>query len=95
MAMKLYVGSLGKKLYVGNLDYGMTDKGLMKIFERHGTVKSAHVVLDSDTGRSRGFGFVEMKSDREAEAARAALSGQELGSRGTLANGVRTKPRSR
>src|SRR5207248_4070078 len=59
--------SMGRKLYVGNLSYGTTDSDLQRLFEAHGTVQSAQVVMDRDTGRSRGFGFVEMGSDRSEE----------------------------
>jgi RNA recognition motif-containing protein len=60
---------MGKKLYVGNLTYGVTDGTLATMFDAHGTVKSAQVITDRDTGRSKGFGFVEMGSDQEAQAA--------------------------
>src|SRR6202043_365707 len=65
---------MGKKLYVGNLTYGVTDSTLAQLFEAHGTVQSAQVIMDRDTGRSKGFGFVEMASDQEAQAAIAALN---------------------
>ena len=55
---------MGKKLYVGNLTYGVTDSSLQQLFAAHGTVQSAQVIMDRDTGRSKGFGFVEMASDR-------------------------------
>ena len=55
---------MGKKLYVGNLGYGVTDSDLTKMFESHGTVESAQVIMDRDTGRSKGFGFVEMKTEQ-------------------------------
>jgi len=67
---------MGKKLYVGNLGYGVTDSDLSKMFEPHGTVESAQIIMDRDTGRSKGFGFVEMKTDQEAQAAIAALNGR-------------------
>ena len=70
---------MGKKLYVGNLGYNVTDGDLSKLFEAHGTVESAQVIMDRDTGRSKGFGFVEMKTDQEAQAATAALHGQDVG----------------
>jgi RNA recognition motif-containing protein len=75
---------MGKKLYVGNLTYGVTDSALEQMFAAHGTVESAQVIMDRDTGRSKGFGFVEMKTDQEAQAAIAALNGKEMegGSRG-------------
>src|SRR5262245_53912026 len=64
---------MGKKLYVGNLAYAVTDGDLQQLFGAHGTVQSAQVIMDRDTGRSKGFGFVEMGSDQEAQAAIAAL----------------------
>ena len=69
---------MGRKLYVGNLTYGVTDSDLQQMFEPQGTVQSAQVIMDRDTGRSKGFGFVEMGSDQEAAAAIGALNGQEL-----------------
>src|ERR1700677_2900523 len=72
---------MGKKLYVGNLGYGVTDGELSKLFEAHGTVESAQIIVDRDTGRSKGFGFVEMKTEQEAQAAITALNGQEFGGR--------------
>ena len=63
---------MGKKLYVGNLAYSMDDAALEQLFAPHGTVQSAQVIMDRDTGRSKGFGFVEMGSDQEAQAAIAA-----------------------
>ncbi len=65
---------MGKKLYVGNLAYGITDDLLEQLFGQHGTVQSAQVIMDRDTGRSKGFGFVEMSSDQEAQAAIQALN---------------------
>src|ERR1700758_3656033 len=82
---------MGKKLYVGNLSYGVTDSDLVKMFEPHGTVQSAQVIMDRDTGRSKGFGFVEMGSDQEAQAAIAALSGHQVGGRTLTVN--EAKPR--
>jgi RNA recognition motif-containing protein len=82
---------MGKKLYVGNLNYSVTDADLTKMFEPHGTVESAQVIIDRDTGRSKGFGFVEMKSDQEAQAAIAALNGQESGGRALTVNEARPK----
>src|SRR4029453_9580861 len=72
---------MGKKLYVGNLTYGVTDSTLQQMFEPHGTVQSAQVIMDRDTGRSKGFGFVEMGSDQEAQAAIAARHGRGGGGR--------------
>ena len=82
---------MGKKLYVGNLGYGVTDGELEQMFAAHGTVESAQVIMDRDTGRSKGFGFVEMKSDQEAQAAIAALNGQEVGGRALTVNEARPK----
>src|SRR5438067_4428945 len=83
---------MGKKLYVGNLGYGVTDSDLAKMFEAHGTVQSAQVIMDRDTGRSKGFGFVEMGSDQEAQAAIAALNGVEKDGRALTVNEARPKP---
>jgi RNA recognition motif-containing protein len=83
---------MGKKLYVGNLSYEVTDSELTKLFEPHGTVESAQVIMDRDTGRSKGFGFVEMKSDQEAQAAISALNGQEVGGRSLTVNEARPRP---
>ena len=82
---------MGKKLYVGNLTFGVTDAELREMFEAHGTVQSAQVIMDRDTGRSKGFGFVEMGSDQEAQAAIAALNGQMVGGRSLTVN--EAKPR--
>jgi RNA recognition motif-containing protein len=72
---------MGKKLYVGNLSYDITSSDLEKLLSAHGTVQSAEVIADRMTGQSKGFGFVEMSSDEEAQAAIAALNGQEHGGR--------------
>ena len=77
---------MGKKLYVGNLSYDVTDAALEQMFAAHGTVQSAQVIMDRDTGRSKGFGFVEMGSDQEAQAAIAALNGQMVGGRSLTVN---------
>ena len=82
---------MGKKLYVGNLGYGVTDGELSKLFESHGTVESAQIIVDRDTGRSKGFGFVEMKTEQEAQAAITALNGQEYGGRPLTVNEARPK----
>ena len=82
---------MGKKLYVGNLTYGVTDSTLAQLFEAHGTVQSAQVIMDRDTGRSKGFGFVEMGSDAEAQAAIQALNGKEVEGRTLTVN--EAKPR--
>src|ERR671935_2159313 len=83
---------MGKKLYVGNLSYGTTDSDLQNLFGAHGTVQSAQVIVDRDTGRSKGFGFVEMGSDEEAQAAIAALNGQQVEGRALTVN--EAKPRT-
>jgi RNA recognition motif-containing protein len=80
-----------KKLYVGNLGYAVTSSDLEAMFAAHGTVESAQVIMDRDTGRSKGFGFVEMKSDQEAQAAIAALNGQDAGGRALTVNEARPK----
>ena len=82
---------MGKKLYVGNLSYGVSDGDLQQLFEAHGTVQSAQVIMDRDTGRSKGFGFVEMGSDQEAQAAIAALNGKEVDGRSLTVNEARPK----
>jgi RNA recognition motif-containing protein len=82
---------MGKKLYVGNLGYEVTDSDLSKMFEAHGTVESAQVIMDRDAGRSKGFGFVEMKTDQEAQAAIAALNGQDMNGRSLTVNEARPR----
>jgi len=82
---------MGRKLYVGNLTFGVTDRELEQLFAAHGTVQSAQVIMDRDTGRSKGFGFVEMGSDQEAQAAIAALSGKDMNGRALTVN--EAKPR--
>ena len=82
---------MGKKLYVGNLTYDVTDATLEQLFAAHGTVQSAQVIMDRDTGRSKGFGFVEMKTDQEAQAAIAAMNGKEVDGRSLTVN--EAKPR--
>jgi cold-inducible RNA-binding protein len=82
---------MGKKLYVGNLSFETTDSTLAQLFEAHGTVQSAQVIMDRDTGRSKGFGFVEMGSDQEAQAAIAALNGQDVNGRPLTVNEARPR----
>jgi len=82
---------MSKKLYVGNLGYAVTNSELSTMFEAHGTVESAQVIMDRDTGSSKGFGFVEMKSDPEAQAAIAALNGKDSGGRALTVNEARPK----
>jgi RNA recognition motif-containing protein len=83
---------MGKKLYVGNLGYEVTDNDLQQMFANYGTVESATVISDRDTGQSKGFGFVEMSSNSEADAAIAALDGKQLGSRAIKVNEARPRP---
>jgi RNA recognition motif-containing protein len=82
---------MGKKLHVGNLEYGVTDSALEQMFAAHGTVESAQVIMDRDTGRSKGFGFVEMKTEQEAQAAIAALNGAQSGGRSLTLNEARPR----
>jgi len=82
---------MGKKLYVGNMSYDVDSSALEQMFAAHGTVESAQIITDRDTGRSKGFGFVEMSSDAEAQAAIAAMNGQEHGGRALTVN--EAKPR--
>ncbi len=86
---------MGKKLYVGNLGYDVTSDDLQQLFTPHGAVQSAQVIEDRDTGRSKGFGFVEMGSDGEASAAITALEGQMHGERAMKVNEAKPRePRS-
>lgn len=82
---------MGKKLYVGNLAYSVTDSALEQLFAAHGNVQSAQVIMDRDTGRSKGFGFVEMSSDQEAQAAIAAMNGQQVEGRNLTVNEARPR----
>ncbi len=82
---------MGKKLYVGNLSYDVSSSDLEALLAAHGTVQSAEVITDRNTGQSKGFGFVEMDSDAEAQAAIAALNGQDQGGRALTVN--EAKPR--
>lgn len=82
---------MGKRLYVGNLSYSVDSSALEQLFSAHGTVQSAEVVTDRMTGRSKGFGFVEMGTDEEAQAAITALNGQDSNGRALTVN--EAKPR--
>ena len=84
---------MGKKLHVGNLSFEVDSSALNTMFAPHGTVNSANVISDRDTGRSKGFGFVEMSSDAEALAAMTALNGQDSG--GRIMTVAEAKPRER
>lgn len=77
---------MGKKLYVGNLSYNLGDSELQQLFTACGTVMSAKVITDRDTGRSKGFGFVEMDSEQEATAAISTLNGKEVDGRALTVN---------
>jgi RNA recognition motif-containing protein len=83
---------MGKKLYVGNLPYSVGNNDLQRLFEAHGSVVSAQVIMDRDTGRSKGFGFVEMGNDSEAQAAIADMNGKEVDGRSLTVNEARPKP---
>lgn len=83
---------MGKKLYVGNLSYNVTSAELQELFGQHGTVQSADVIQDRDTGRSKGFGFVEMGSDQEAQTAIDALNGKDWNGRVLTVNEARPRP---
>ena len=83
---------MGKKLYVGNMSYDVSSSELEQLFTQHGEVHSAEVINDRTTGRSKGFGFVEMSSDQEAQAAISALNGKEHGGRALTVN--EAKPRA-
>ena len=80
---------MGNKLYVGNLPYGVRDNDLEQAFSPFGSVTSAKVMMERDTGRSKGFGFVEMGSDAEAQAAVEGMNGQSLGGRSLVVNEAR------
>jgi len=80
---------MGNKLYVGNLPYSVRDSDLEQAFSQFGTVTSAKVMMERDTGRSKGFGFVEMGSDAEAQAAITGMNGQPLGGRSVVVNEAR------
>ena len=83
---------MGKKLYVGNLGYNVTSTDLEKLFAQHGSVRSAQVIEDRASGRSKGFGFVEMDSDSEAQAAISALNGTNLEGRTLTVNEAKPRP---
>ena len=80
---------MGNKLYVGNLPYSVRDEDLQQSFGQFGSVTSAKVMMERDTGRSKGFGFVEMGSDAEAQAAINGMNGQPLGGRSVVVNEAR------
>jgi RNA recognition motif-containing protein len=80
---------MGNKLYVGNLPYSYRDSDMEQAFSQYGTVSSAKVMMERDTGRSKGFGFVEMSSEAEARAAIEGMNGQQVGGRGLVVNEAR------
>ena len=82
---------MGKKLYVGNLGYGVGSSDLEQLFAAFGTVRSAEVIADRDSGRSKGFAFVEMSTDQEAQAAIQGLNGQERDGRAMAVNEARPR----
>ena len=83
---------MGKKLYVGNLSYETSQSDLETMFGAHGTVESAQIINDRDTGRSKGFAFVEMSSEDEAQAAIGALDGKDCGGRALKVNEAKPRP---
>ena len=83
---------MGRKVYVGNMSYETSQADLEQMFGEHGTVESAQIIMDRDTGRSKGFGFIEMSSDDEAQAAITALDGKDSGGRALKVN--EAKPRT-
>ena len=82
---------MSKNIYVGNLPFSVTEAGLREMFEAHGAVQSANLIMDRDTGRPRGFGFVEMDSDSEAQTAMEALDGTEMDGRALKVNEARER----
>jgi len=82
---------MAKKLYVGNLSYDVDSTQLNEMFAAHGTVQSADIISDRETGRSKGFGFVQLSTDAEADAAIAALNGQDSGDRPLTVNEAKPK----
>ena len=82
---------MSKKLYVGNLSYSVDNRQLESLFTPHGAVTSANVIMDRETGRSKGFGFVEMSNDQEANAAISALHGKDIEGRSLTVNEARPR----
>jgi RNA recognition motif-containing protein len=83
---------MSRKLYVGNLPYETDDAALRELFGQYGTLESVHVATDKMTGRARGFAFVEMSTDEEAQAAISAVNGHQVGGRALTVNEARPKP---
>jgi RNA recognition motif-containing protein len=84
---------MAKKIYVGNLSYGTTDDGLRTLFASYGEVDSVSIITDRDSGRSKGFGFVEMREEADAKNAISALDGYEMDGRRLRVNEANDKPR--
>ena len=84
---------MGRKLYVGNLPFSVTEQSLQSAFSKHGTVESANLITDRDSGQSKGFGFVEMRTDAEASAAISELNGTSMEGRAIKVN--EAKPQAR
>ncbi len=82
---------MAKKLYVGNLPFSTAEDQLRALFEAHGAVESAQIITDRDTGRSKGFAFVEMATDQAAQAAISALNGQQMDGRAIVVNEARPR----
>ncbi len=82
---------MGRKLYVGNLSYNVTEEQLRGMFAPYGSVQTAQVIMDRDTGRSKGFGFIELGSDQEAQAAIAGMNGQMIDGRSLTVNEAKPK----
>ena len=82
---------MSKKLYVGNLGFSVSEADLQQLFSPHGTILSAQVIMDRDTGQSKGFAFIEMGSDTEAQAAITALDGKDHGGRALKVNEAKPK----
>jgi RNA recognition motif-containing protein len=83
---------MSKKLYVGNLSYTVSDRDLEAMFAAHGVVESANVITDRDSGRSKGFGFVEMGTEQQARTAISAMHGKDFDGRGLTVNEARPRP---
>src|SRR6478672_7409907 len=91
-AFKLSGGREVKNIFVGNLNFNATEEGVRSLFERYGAVNSARIMTDRDTGRSRGFAFVEMENETEADQAISALNGYTMDGRALNVNEARPKP---
>ncbi|MDX2133047.1 MAG: RNA-binding protein, partial [Planctomycetota bacterium] len=89
--VRAHAGKFGMKIYVGNLPFQTTEDELRGLFEQHGEVSSASLVMDRETGRPRGFGFVEMQNDEQARAAMTALNGANVGGRDLVVNEARPR----